>query len=291
VTLSIRYYNQQVYHAGSDPIALQVTITNNGPQSFSFRLANDRAFSLDFDVRTNSNRPVEPAAALVRRRTSVQQVYFRNVVLDSGQSFSFTEDLRTFAALEESGSYVVQAKLFPDMINAAGTPVLSNRLGLTVRPALLPGQDGVPQPLAEASTAVLVRESLPPDEVVSYLLDARQKGQWERFFLYIDMDSMVTRDATRQRQWQAESEEGRQRMIARYRSDLQSATVDGDFATIPMSYQIERTNYSSEEGTVTVLERFREGNYIQVKRYTYYLRRQDTIWTLVDYTVVNLGTE
>jgi hypothetical protein len=127
--------------------------------------------------------------------------------------------------------------------------------------------------------------------VINYLLTARQKEQWEKFFLYLDLESMLTRNAQRRRQWLNESEEGRQQMIERYRRELQSATVDGDIATIPMNFAIERTQYGAEEGTVTVLEYFRVGTYTERKRYTYYLRRRDDVWSIEDYTVVNLGTE
>jgi hypothetical protein len=102
---------------------------------------------------------------------------------------------------------------------------------------------------------------------------------------------MITRDGTRQRQWRAESEEGRRQMLARYRAELQSAVVDTDISTIPREFKIERTTYNAQEGTVLVLEYFSAGNYIEKKQYTYNLRRQDDIWTIVDYTVLNLGTE
>ena len=141
------------------------------------------------------------------------------------------------------------------------------------------------------TNANLVREKLPPDEVVRYILTARQKGQWEKFFLYLDLEAMIARDAPRQRQWAAESEEGRRRMVDRYRSELQAEVIDGDIATIPMEFHIERTTYGASEGTVSVLEKFKTGNYIERKRYTYYLELRDDVWTIVDYTVVNLGTE
>jgi hypothetical protein len=141
------------------------------------------------------------------------------------------------------------------------------------------------------TNAILVREPLTPDEVVSYNLIARQKEQWEKFFLYLDLEAMLSRDSIRRRQWIAESEEGRQRMLDRYRRDLQSAVIDGDISTIPKNFIIERTTYGVEEGTVTVLEYFQVGQYTERKRYTYYLRRSDNIWTIVDYVVVNLGTE
>jgi hypothetical protein len=82
-------------------------------------------------------------------------------------------------------------------------------------------------------------------------------------------------------------------MTARYREELRNTVVDGDIATIPTEYTIERTTYSAEEGTVIVLEKFKvpTGNYTERKRFTYTLRRRDNIWTIVDYVVFNLGTE
>jgi hypothetical protein len=60
---------------------------------------------------------------------------------------------------------------------------------------------------------------------------------------------------------------------------------------IPSDYTIERTTYTADEGTVTVLEKFRTASFTEQKRYTYYLRLRDGIWTITDYSVVNLGSE
>jgi hypothetical protein len=257
---------------------------------------------MDFDVRTASNRAVEAADFFVRKRSQSQQVFFREISVEAGESFSFVEDLRDYAALTQSGSYVVQARIFPELyqtINGrfyengggAASPLESNRLTLSIRPRLILGPDNIPLELDVETNAVLVREKLPPDEVVSYLLTARQKSQWEKFFLYLDLESMLSRDAYRKRQWNAESEEGRQRMIARYRQDLKNEAIDGDISLIPMDFTIERTVYNTQTGTVTVLEYFRVGTYTEKKRYTWYLEKKDNIWTIVDYSVVNLGTE
>jgi hypothetical protein len=80
-------------------------------------------------------------------------------------------------------------------------------------------------------------------------------------------------------------------MLARYRQELQGAKIDGDISAIPYEFTIERTTYNADEGTVTVLEKFKTGDYTERKRYTYYLSRVDDIWTIVDYVVINLGTE
>ncbi|MDR3276614.1 MAG: hypothetical protein LBT11_05325 [Treponema sp.] len=292
IDISIRFFDQRIYYLEELPIYVQVTINNKGPGTFRFKLAEERAFSLDFDVRSLTNRTVEPALSLVRKRSSSQQVFFREITVETGESFSFVEDIHSYATLTQSGSYIVQAKLYPELIHSTqAVPLESNRLSLNIRPPLIPGPGGVPLQMDVATNALLVREKLPPDEVIRYTLEARQKEQWERFFLYLDLEALISRDPVRSRQWLAESEEGRQRMIERYRTDLQNALVDGDIASIPMNFEIERTVYNTGEGTVSVLERFKTGDYVERKRYTYYLRRKDDVWTITDYTVVNLGTE
>jgi hypothetical protein len=227
--------------------------------------------------------------------------------VESGESFSFVEDLRDYADLSRSGAFVIRARIYPELyrdsripgseeaqgrfLDASGPALESNRLSLNLRPQRIPGPGGLPLAMDAETNALLVRESLAPDETVRYILNARIKEQWEKFFLYLDLEAMIARDGSRQRQWLAESEEGRMRMLARYRGDLQSAVVDGDISMIPMEFEIERTAYGAEEGTVVVLEKFKIGNYTERKRYTYYLRRKDNIWTIIDYSVLNLGTE
>jgi hypothetical protein len=274
---------------------VQITLTNNGPSPYRFKLAEERAFSVDFDVRTTSNRAVNAAGILVRKRSQNSQIFFREISVEAGESFSFVEDLRDYADINQSGSFVVQARIYPELYRnpdpALALPLESNRLSLHIRPPVLPGPDGVPPILDEELNTILVREKLPPDEVVRYLLSARQKEQWEKFFLYLDLPSMLSRDAVRKRQWLAETEEGRQRMVARYRRELQSSVVDGDIATIPKNFIIQHTEYNAGEGTVVALEYFQVGNYTERKRYTYTLNREEDIWRIVDYSVVNLGTE
>jgi len=314
VALNIRFFDRRVYHVDQGPILVQVTITNNSPAPFRFKLANERAFSIDFDVRTAANRPLEAATSLIRTRSQSRQVFFREISLSAGESFSFVEDLRDHVTFTQSGPHVVLVRLFPELIPsaaqpgamwqpapvgagiapgstlaAAGSPLESNRLSLSIRPPLVIGPDGIPWELDVGVHAVLVRERLPPDEVVSYVITARQRGQWERFFLYLDLEAMLTRDGYRHRQWLVESEEGRQRMLARYREDLQNAVVDEAISLIPLYYVIERTIHTGTEGTVTTVQYFREGNFIQRKRYVWYLERRGDIWTVVGFSVTLLG--
>ncbi|MDR2807885.1 MAG: hypothetical protein LBB43_02630 [Spirochaetaceae bacterium] len=296
VIFNIQYFDKKIYYvqgSATDPIFIQMTIINNSPSTFHFKLSDERVFSVDFDVRTMTNQMLEPADVLIRKRSTSQQVFFREISIEPGESFSFIEDIRNYVDLKDAGIFMVKAKMYPQLYRTGinDQKLESNRLSLSLRPFSILGPDGIPLEMDADTNAILVREKLSPDKVVEYLLQARQKEQWEKFFLYLDLEALVSRDSVRQRQWQAESQEGRQRMLARYRLELQSATIDGDIATIPMDFQIERTSYSVTEGTVVVQERFKVGTYVERKRYTYYLQRKDDIWTIVDYSVVNLGTD
>jgi hypothetical protein len=300
IDLSIRYYDKKVYHisgASGEPIYVQVTITNQSPAPFRFKLADERVFSIDFDIRNLANQSLEPADYILRKRSESRNVYFREIIVEPGESFSFVEDIRNYAARRDAGSFVVQARIFPELFRETavstprGLPLVSNRLNLNLRPPALPGTDGIPFQMDVETGAVLVREKLPPDEVVAYMLGARQKSQWEKFFLYMDLEAMINNDAVRRRSWLNESEEGRLRMMAKYRDDLRNSMADEDIALIPSDFRIENTSHNGENASVVVTEWFQVGRYTERRRYTYNLQRRDDVWAIRDYTVIRLGTE
>jgi len=290
--INIRFYDRRIYYLESEPILVQVTITNNSPFPYHFKLADERAFSIDFDIRTMTNRQLPQADSLVRKRTQYQQVFFREITIETGESYSFVEDIRDFVSFNQSGSFRVSAKIYPELYRSNIISALeSNYLNLSLRPALIQGSDGLPLEMDVATGAVLVRQKLSPDEVVSYMLTARQQSQWEKFFLYLDLEAMLTRDAYQRRRYLAENEAGRRNMVASYRQSLQNSTIDGDISVIPTTFEILRTVYNNDEGTVVALLKFRNINYNELRRYTYYLEKKDNFWTIVNYSVEGLGTE
>jgi len=304
VDFNIRFYDRKIYYVESDPVFVQITITNNSPNTYRFKLADDRAFSIDFDIRTMTNRQLAAADKLIRKRTANQQIYFREIAIESGEAFSFVEDLRDFVSLKQPGSFRLSAKIYPELYRSSVStlishpgqqnevsPLVSNYLSLNLRPALINGPDGIPLEMDVATGAVLVRQKLSPDEVVSYVLTARQASQWEKFFLYMDLEAMLSRDAFQKRKWSAENEDGRRRMVAEYRQNMQNSFVDGDISVIPTTFKIERTIYDETEATVTVLQKYRYTTFTELRRYTYTLERKDNFWNIVDYLVEGLGTE
>ena len=80
-------------------------------------------------------------------------------------------------------------------------------------------------------------------------------------------------------------------MLQQFKADLMQSRIDTDIVSIPSKFQIETTTYSQTQGTVKVIEWFRNTTFTEKKRYTYYVRQRDGIWQIYNYTVDNLGTE
>jgi len=299
VEFNIRFFDRRIYYVESDPIFIQITITNNSPSPYRFKLADDRAFSIDFDIRSMANRVLPISDSLLRKRTQNSQVFFREIAIESGESFSFVEDIRDYVTFGQSGSFRIRAKVYPELLKTVNDPLPleSNYLSLNLRPPVIRGQDGLPLEMDIATGAVLTRQNLPPDEVVTYMLISRQRSQWERFFLYLDLESMLRRDPLQSRKYNAENEEGRRRMISDLRKTIQT-TGDphapgnsyDNILTTPTSFEILRTEYNSNEGTVVVLQKYRMLNFTELRHYTYFLEKQDNFWTIVSYSVQGMGT-
>lgn len=290
VDFSIRFYDKRIYSPGSS-VPVKITLKNDSPDTYRFKLADDKMFSIVFDLRTTTNRALEPSDTFIRKQERIQPVFFRELALQPGEEYSFVEDLSEYVKISDTGVFTLSCRFYPELARSSPTvpPLESNRLSLSVRPAMLVSP--VKEMLSEESREVIKAERLPPDEVVRRTIAARQKGRWNEFFLYIDLESLLSRDASKKEIYRRESDSGRQRMLDIFKSDLMKATVDGDIATIPRDFEIQSTNYTPARGQVVVLEKFQYPGYVQKMQYTYFMRRSDDIWYIYDYSVVSKGTE
>lgn len=294
--VSIRFYERTLYYPGNsptEPILVKITISNQRPEPLRFKLADDHFFSLDFTAVTTKNRPLEHTEVWMRSRSSNRQIYFREVSLEPGESLSFTEDVKDFLGIPSPGIFVLQCNFYPELKRLSDTSepsVASNKLTLEVKPSPSAAAATI-LPVSPTSSEILQRQPMAPDQVISYLITARQKSHWNQFFLYFDLERMLTRDPARKRRFRSESEDGRISMIENYKFELSQSTIEKEISTIPVDFKIEKTLYTENDGTVTVLEWFDYRTFREKKRFTYYLYQRDGVWLVQDYTVDNLGTE
>ncbi|MDR1748245.1 MAG: hypothetical protein LBR47_04220 [Spirochaetaceae bacterium] len=308
--ISIRFFDKTIYYTDSavadNPIQVRITIANSGSRTIRFKLAEDRIFSTDFAAYTVKNMPLIHTDGFIRKRSTNQPVFFREISLEPGEQYSFVENVRDYLKISEPGVYYLENWFYPELnrleipagslaafnsstVAQAVSPIRSNRLTLEIRPA--PSAAGGALPVSPETKDILRPEQIPPDQIISYTLTSRQRSLWDQYFLYMDVEEMLLRDPARNRRYRAESADGRARMLEDYKLDLRQDRIDRDIVAIPESFQIEKTMYTTTEGTVSVLEWFSYDGFQEKKRYTYFLRQRDGIWHIYDYTVDNLGTE
>ena len=276
--------------ADSNPVFIHITVRNTGTDTLRFKLADDRMFSIDFNAYTIKNERLAQTEALVRKRTTNQTVYFREIALEAGEEYSFVENLKEYLTVAAPSVYYVDLTFYPELYRSKNERIASNRLTLEVRPSPSAASSSL-IPVESGTVRILQPEAIPPDQVVERTIVARQKSLWDQYFLYMDVEAMLERTPSQKRRYRAASADERERMIGSYKSDLMQSRIDGDIVAIPERFQIEKTMYSKTEGSVLVTEWFNNRTYYEKKSYTYRLRQREGVWQIYDYTVVNLGTE
>ena len=303
VELSIRFYDKRIYFPESE-IALKVTVTNGSPSTYRFKLAEDRLYSLSFDARTPTNRALDASDERKLALSASKPVFYREIAVEPGEEYSFVERLERYVRIEGPGSYTVRASFWPELsqrgaapqgaaaagVQAPGAaPLESNVLILSVRPS--PGLPPASEAIRPETGEVMKPEAVPPDEVVRRTIVARQRSRWSEYFLYLDLESLLSRNEDKKRAYDRESDEGRRRMLEKYKADLRESVVDEDISVVPASFEIVETRYAANSGVVRVLAKFDYKSFMMRKEYDYELRRRDDVWYIVGYTVVNKGTE
>jgi len=200
-------------------------------------------------------------------------------------------NLKDFVRIDGSGLYTLKALFYPDLFSSRTAKTLeSNVLQVSVRPSVA-GLDPVKERMDFETGEILSAQPLPPDQVVSYFISARQQGQWEKFFLYLDLESLYQRSPQGARVYKSLSEAKRIEEISRYKDALRNEKIDNEILTIPQEFEIVKTSYTPREAVVEVLQKFSYTGYREVKLYTYYLTRTDAVWRIYSYDVQNRGTE
>lgn len=292
----IRLYNQQVYYNGSE-VDIQVELRNNGIDPVDFKLADRRVHNIKLDVRTLTNDPVEECDECIKEFISSQPVYYTAVNLKPGEQFSFILKLSDFVEIKASGKYFVKAWFFNEFRTNQKEAAGSNVIEIEIAP---------PEPVLNETTVAVSPESLKlkpqplyPDAVVRHILDSRiaaeaEKDQvkkeefWNQYFLYMDLEELLLKSGAGRREYLTLSETARTNKREEYRQWLINGAKDKDLLLVPTRYEIAKTSYTENNAVVVVYQEFDNGRFIDRKQYSYYLRKMDNIWTIYDYSIVNM---
>ncbi len=294
ITCKIRYYNKKIYYTG-DNVTLRVELFNNSPENFTFQVSEPRHYNIKLTLKDLTGRELEDQYKFSRELNSVQHVYYRNMTILPGEFFAFNIYLEDMVDIKEAGLYFLQLDFFPGM-GFSKQPIKSNILDLSIRPDI--GVSQYQRVIDEKTGEILKKEKKGPDAVVEYMLKSLQKAEYEKYFLYLDLEKLMLKSESRRERYSRLSETDRYNMVKEYRESLLNlmqtdyrTAKSEDIIYVPVSYTINKTWYTQDHGEVLVTEKFKYEDLTEIKDYTYKLTKIDDIWMITDYIVINKGTE
>ena len=294
VRCSIRYFNKKIYYSG-DTVELRVELFNNSPENFSFQAADPKHFNTKITMKDLTGKELKDKYKFTRETSSVQHVYYRNMTIQPGEVFAFNIYLNDIVEITEPGLYFLQLEFFPG-ITGSNDSIKSNIIDFSLRPSL--GLSEVQKIIDYETGEILRKEKKSPDEVVEYTINALQKSESDKYFLYLDLESIMLKSQDRRERYirlsdierQKLTEEYRLMMIKNMQTDYRTAAAEAIIYR-PFYYKIIKTWYTGVNAEVIVEQKFRYEQIVEIKEYTYKLRKIDGIWLIHDYIIINKGTE
>lgn len=295
VTLEINYDKEDVFYP-NDYIPIRITIKNNSAETYRFKLAENKTFNTEVNVYGLDNKALVESDKFSSLKSYENPILYREVSILPGEEFSFVQNLSDYREIKE-GVYVVSAKFYPNLnvdTITRKSVLESNKLALSVKPAFLKGDTGAKysEELKRNIVERLKQLNMPPDEVVTYLIKARIENNREKFFLYLDAESLYTKNTRAAYIYKRQSEDGRTKILNQYKDQLWASEINDDISMVPMDYEVVSTSYSGVQAEVIVRQTYKfSPKYIEAKRFTYHLDKRDNIWIINGYEVLNLGNK
>lgn len=275
----------------------------SGAQPFVYRLMSLRPgeeYSFDFDIRQfvqidNPGTYVVELDFIPTQLSATSRMRYESLPFGAGNGSGLATGNTNW---DDRLNATIQGKEINNENNgvAASTPVSfpsaisSNTLGLTIRPSV-GNRTMLEQMISEDTGEVLARQPLAPDEVVTYTLDARQKDQWNKFFLYINLESLFLNNTDRNRRYRVADTRTKDYMLETFRTQMINQELELGIAARPYSFKILSVYYTEENAYVITRQVYRQPQYDEVKEYTWFLRKENGSWAIYNYEVKNLGTE
>lgn len=295
VSCSIRFFNKKIYYAG-DNVELRVELFNNSANNFSFQTTDPKHFNTKIIIKDLTGRELKDRYKFTREINSVQHVYYRNMIIQPGEVFAFNIYLNDLADITEPGLYFIQLEFFPGLSDGENRSIKSNIIDFSLKPNL--GVSEVQKIIDYETGEILRKEKKAPDEVVEYTIKALQKSEFDKYFLYIDLESIMLKSQDRRERYIRLSDMERKKLTDEYRmmlvKNLQADYRTADAEAIiyrPFYYEIIKTWYTDKNAEVIVKQKFKYEQLTEIKEYTYKLKKVDSIWLIYDYIVINKGTE
>jgi len=287
ILVYIELANPKIYYQ-DDEIYINIKIFNKSNTDTVFTIANNKIFSFDFDMVTIQNKTIEHSVEYINSFHKVQSVFTSHIILASKEGYVFKARLNDYYDINNPGQFFIRCYFYPDLKFSNMTrenTILSNQLSINIRPSKIEEETIIEKESVEEEKKYYVTKR-PPDEVIEYMLTSRMNKEWEKFFLYLDLEKLImTHNYYRERYLKADKETQIE-IINEYKQYLKRDRID-NISFMPTKFEIKKTEYSEGRAKVEALIFFKYQDYDEKKYYTYFLNKKGNIWYVSSYEVLN----
>jgi len=293
LVVKIELGNPKIYKEG-DNIYLNVILLNKTNSVQSTYIAEDKKYSFDFSIVTTKNQEIRYRKEYVTHFNRVQNIYMSKISLMEEEGYIYKILLNDYYDLNMTGQFYVTGYFYPNLkVNDdRSNAIKSNQLVINIREKNF--DDRYYANTVEVDdtngSPVETLKKIPPDEVVDYMLSARMKRNWDKYFLYMNMDELIKTNNIFGRDFGKKNLEQQRELIKNYKEYLKKDNIN-DINFLPHKFDIVKTTYSQTEAKVEVLVQFKSLDYIEQKYYTFFLRRNGEYWSVYSYEVMDMGVK
>ena len=288
IDVSIQFYNKQIYYIG-DPIIIEFQIVNNGSEPFLFITSYNKIFTFDFDISTLSNRKVEHSKDYTIQRRKIQPILNDEITLKQNEVYGVRIDISEWFDFKKHGEYIVKGIFYPNLITDPEKKLFSEKeLYLNLNP---PYTEVLREKVRVEEIKKLKAESLPPYEVIDFILQALIDKDFEKYFLYIKMEKFIMQFENAKKKYLDARDTDKPEVLDIFKQYLKGENTLESIPfsdTIPTNYEIEETVITKRDARVIVIEFFEYGLVTEKKKYTYHLHLYGDKWLVENYDVVNI---
>ena len=289
IDVSIKYFNKQIYYIG-DPIIVEFQIVNNGSDPFLFITSYNKIFTFDFEISSFTNRMMEHSDSYAINRRKFEPVFNDEITLKTNEVYGVRIDISEWFNFNEPGEFVIKGVFYPKLITDSGKKILTEKeLYLYLNPAFT---EMAKEKAREKEIKRLKAESLPPYEVIDFMLKSIMVRDYEKYFLYINFEKFIQQFKNARKKYFDAKDIDKPEIIEEFKlylMDKNTLEAVPYSDTIPIDFEIEKTVIEKRSAQVTVIETFKYLRLVEKKKYTYHLHLYGDKWLLEKYDVVNIG--
>ncbi len=292
LSVTISHTNPRIYYKNDD-IFVDINIKNITTNQIITLISQDRKYSFDLNLITLNNQRIGYRPEYIISFHRVQPIFNTELRLGPNEGYTVTVKLNDFYDLNTTGQFYLSAIYYPFLKrDVQGTPtegIRSTEIPLNIRPRGFQEDFVVTNTTVTQETTDLLAERRSPPDVVQFTLDARINNEWNKFFLYLDIEELIKSNYIFRDRYIRSDSEVKQELIREYKNYLQQSTVD-DISFLPHHYKIARAEYSPLEGRgqVDVIVYFKHLDFTQQVFYTYFLHKKGERWLIYNYESMNM---